>query len=145
MLRLMDRRDDRKKSPLFPLVVTFVASGIWHGLEEAYIWTFIGWACLEMLARGLKTTIFAYWFNRYLPEIVAKIIVKLTFMQMLFYLTIPFHWIERDVYMRFYAYHNYFWHWFTLALLLITFFSPKGPRTLQKNAKSVTEKQEHNT
>lgn len=107
-----------------------------------------------MLARGLNKTLIAYYIQQLLPQVVYNGLVKVIFMQLLFYLTIPFHWIERDIYMRFYAYHGYFWHWVTLLLLFVTFLSPRAPRKDSKKgeqkdlaAKNVadTKKEEEKT
>jgi len=44
MLRRMDRSKPRGQLQVFPMVVTFGASAVWHGIEPGFLMFFMGLA-----------------------------------------------------------------------------------------------------
>ncbi len=44
MLRLMDRSKPRGQMQVYPMVMTFLASAVWHGIEPGFFVFFMGLA-----------------------------------------------------------------------------------------------------
>ena len=56
MLRLMDRSKPRNQMQVGPMIITFVVSAAWHGLELGFFVMFIGFAFMEYAVKTSEKT-----------------------------------------------------------------------------------------
>ena len=56
MMRLMDRSLPRSKTQMGPMIITFVVSAAWHGIEIGFFFMFIGFAFMEYIVKAANAT-----------------------------------------------------------------------------------------
>lgn len=56
MMRLMDRSLPRSKTQMGPMIITFVVSAAWHGIEVGFFFMFIGFAFMEYIVKAANAT-----------------------------------------------------------------------------------------
>ena len=124
MLRLYDKKAPKSKYQVLPHVMTFLASGLWHGLEPGYVVTFLAWASLDILAKLLPKTLPAHYFYKWLPRYVQIPILLVWFYHLTFYFTISFVYQRSEIYDRIHQAYGYAFHYIMIALVVSCFVLP---------------------
>lgn len=112
--------------------MTFLASGLWHGLEPGYVVTFLAWASLDILAKMLPKTLPAYYFYKWIPRYVQIPILLVCFYHLTFYFSVSFCYQRHEIYDRIHQAYNYSFHYVMAALVISCFVLPHGPRDPSK-------------
>jgi len=59
MLRLMDRSKPRNQMQVGPMLITFIVSAAWHGMELGFFVMFIGFGIMEYAIKLSEKTLVA--------------------------------------------------------------------------------------
>lgn len=125
MVRLMDRKAPKGKMQILPLVLTFVASGVWHGVQSGFLATFIGWAGLDMFAKLAPKTILAQHFFSVLPSWLSSFICWFLYYQFTYYISVGFVLFNYEEYTRVHQKYHYALHYALFVAVLLCFVLPK--------------------
>ena len=74
-LRLKNRSLPRGTLQVTPLLLTYLISGVWHGLDLGYFFFFLGLGLLDVLGRTFQSTELAHQLNERVHPVVRKAVL----------------------------------------------------------------------
>jgi len=121
MLRLMDRRKPKGQMQVGPMVITFIVSAAWHGIQVGFFLMFFGFAVMEYIVKvGGKTKLI----NLILQHVPFAVYHPFKWFSQFFigsYLVICFQMMTFERFNFVHSHLYYFGHWaLPLGVVLVT-------------------------
>lgn len=127
-MRLVDRKQAKGKLQPLPFLLTFMLSGLWHGLNVGYFFSMFGMAFLDILTRRLGRTQVVGFVGGFLNPSLQHVLLWVWTRAVMGYLHVSFVYTDYSDFIAIHATVGYWVGYALPGLMLLTFALPTQKR-----------------